>query len=185
MNVLALAVLGVAAGAAVAFTRKGETVKPKPIEETQASEPAAVTLDDLFEQYGARFAVDPALLKAVAMVESGLNPLAVRNNPPHDVSVGLMQILCIPDASGVCQNQFPALSDWRGTTFESLKNPELNICIGARILSDNIRRYGFPRGLAVYNSWSARHASVNGPFPNDAYVAKVLHNFNRLKGSDA
>ncbi len=147
------------------------------------------TLRDLYEQHGALNNVDPDLLQAIARVESNERAAAVRWKPPHDVSVGLMQILAIPP-EGTAQgtDYFPTnkfnISPWP-VSFEELKDPNLNISLGAQILAWNLRTFGFPRGVAVYNNYGARHASINGPFPNDAYVSKVLSMYHTLKGNGA
>lgn len=149
---------------------KGKFMTPADIPDT----PAAPNLDDLFVKYGDMYGVDAALLKAISRAESNGNPNAIRNNPPNDVSVGLMQILCIPDANGFCTNNFN-VEGWQGMTFDALKDPETNIAIGAQILAWNIEQFGMPRAIAVYNNWSARKSPQAGPFPNQAYVNRVLN----------
>lgn len=178
MNVWALVAVAAAGVAGLLYSRKGNAM---PTGTLGSSKPDSFSLDYLFEKYGQKYGVDPLLLKAVAMVESSLNPNAVRNNPPYDVSVGVMQVLCLPGPNGACSNRFN-VDGWQGMTHQALMDPETNIAIGAQILAWNLKTFGSPRGIAVYNSWTARHAGVNGPFPNDSYVRKVLYNFNRLKG---
>lgn len=136
-------------------------------------------IDALFLKYGTLYNVPPNLLKALAVVESALKPNAIRNNPPNDVSAGLMQVLCLPGANGVCTNKFN-VDGWQGMTLQRLLDPETNIKIGAQIIAYNLRTYGYKRGIAVYNSWSARNSPADGPFPNDAYVNKVLSLVNKL-----
>lgn len=144
----------------------------------QAPEAANVpaSLDELFVGFAAYLPPLPvrgdALLKALARKESNLNPDAVRNNPPNDVSVGLMQVLCIPDENGVCRNKFN-IDGWPAT-FDSLRDPETNLRFAVQILAYNLKVYGFPKGIAVYNSWSARDDAANGPFRNQQYVDDVL-----------
>jgi soluble lytic murein transglycosylase-like protein len=136
----------------------------------------AQTLDEIFRKWGNRYGVDPVLLKAIATVESSLNPDAEN---PSDPSVGLMQILCIPDATGKCSNTFN-VEGWDAATWKNLHDPDFNVQIGAQILAWNLKNFGYPRGIAVYNAWNARHAPMNGPFPNQAYVEKVIAAFTRL-----
>lgn len=156
-----------------------------PEENFTSTKPESLGLDYLFEKYGRINSVDPLLLKAVAQAESNLNPKALRNNPPKDVSVGLMQILYLPsvpgDLSSPPSNRFN-VNGWDQATFEKLQDPEFNIFIGAQILSYNLRVYGYPRGVAVYNSYSARNDPALGPFRNQVYVDRVLREFARLKG---
>jgi soluble lytic murein transglycosylase-like protein len=176
------AVLAAVAAALLLFSRKGEAANVETKTETVVQAP---TLRALFAKHGAAYGVDPLLLEAIAMVESSLRPDAVRWNPPHDVSVGVMQILAVPPEGTqrgedfMPTNRFD-ISPWP-VSFAALKNPDLNIALGAQILRWNLRTFGFPRGVAVYNSWSARHAQESGPFPNDAYVSKVLHNLENLR----
>lgn len=159
--------------------------KASEMEETANVEKARV--DDVFDRIGTLRGVDPDLLRAIAFVESNLDASAVRWKPPYDVSVGMMQILCTPPADAqlgdnyVCQNKLYLPDQWP-TTFDALKDVELNVDIGAQILASNIRSFGYPRGLAMYNDFAARHAAPNGPFPNDGYVNRVIFRFNQLKG---
>lgn len=168
--------LALLAGAFV-YTRKAEAAMPKQEE---------ISLDAIFAQVAEKFALDPLLLKAIAMVESSMKTNAVRWQPPGDVSVGLMQILCVPpDGQNqgedyTCRNAFN-ITPWP-VSFEQLKDPKLNIELGAQILSWNLKQFGFPRGIAVYNQWSARTSQPNGPFPNQNYVDKVLRNYSTLRG---
>jgi soluble lytic murein transglycosylase-like protein len=182
-----LAALALAAGAMIAYARKGEAAT--------VSMPQA-TPEDVYERAARRFLVgvsnaDADLLRAIAWQESRMRADAVRWKPPGDVSAGLMQILCTPPEGTeqgtdfVCQNRLPALGDAWPVRFSDLLDPEINVPIAAQILASNIRTWGFPRGLAVYNNWSARHAGVAGPFPNDDYVSSVLNRLSTLKGNTA
>jgi soluble lytic murein transglycosylase-like protein len=135
------------------------------------------SLDDIFRDVGSKVGLDWLLLKAIGVTESNLNPRAVN---PADPSYGVMQILCTTNnGSDVCVNKLPAVSEWNGATINRLYDPSYNILIGARILAWNIDRYGFEKGIAVYNNWSARNESK--PFTNQNYVDKVLANYERLK----
>lgn len=165
-------ILAIVGAAALLFMSRSADAR----EPATASSSPSPTLDELFAHYAQFLPPLPlngaALLKAIARKESALNPLAVRNNPPNDVSVGLMQVLCIPDADGVCTNRFNV--DGWPSTFDALKDPETNLQIAVQILSYNLKQYGFPKGIAVYNSYSARNDSANGPFRNQQYVDDVL-----------
>jgi soluble lytic murein transglycosylase-like protein len=191
--IAALAVIAAAIGAgafflmrkrasAVAAVLPPDAGKPAP-----ASAPKSRMLDEIFADYGAKFGVDPLLLKAIAMAESSLNPRALRNNPPRDVSAGLMQVLCIPDANGYCTNAPdipPADYDadaWASMSLEQMYDPEVSAYWGALILASYIRDFGFPRGVARYNMRRAKDAPLNGPFPNQVYVNKVLSNYRKLQ----
>lgn len=59
--------------------------------------PELPLLDALYARHGKEKGVDPTLLKALAITESSEDPRAVN---PADPSVGLMQILCVPNGAG-------------------------------------------------------------------------------------
>lgn len=145
-----------------------------------AGKPPAVRggLDAIYQYHAKRNGLDWRLLKAIAQVESSENPNDVN---PADPSFGLMQILCKPDGNGGCRNKF-YIDGWPPKNKEALFDPNYNVHLGAQILAWNIERYGFERGIAVYNSWGARNDDRNGPFRNQAYVTKVLRNYNALLG---
>lgn len=136
------------------------------------------TLDDIFKKHGAAYGVDWRLLKAIATVESALNPAAVN---PADPSYGLMQVLCTAGQGGKCTNRFN-VDGWSEATRERLKDPDFNVKIGAQVLAWNLKTYGMPKGIAVYNAWDQRHAGANGPFKNQRYVDKVLTAYRKLGG---
>ena len=137
--------------------------------------------DDLFKKHGTKYGVDPLLLKAIARMESSLNPEAVNNADRY--SVGLMQILYRPSVAGDLKsrpsNRFD-IDGWTEATFDKLKEPDFNIKLGAQILAWNLRTFGYPRGIAVYNAWDQRKAPKDGPFKNQAYVDKVVGYYKEL-----
>lgn len=144
-----------------------------------AASPAAAgdDYDALFMQHGERAGVDWRLLKAVALVESHLNP---RAENPDGLSAGIMQIHCSPARGATCRNRFD-LAAWPPATREQLYEPDYNIGLGADILAWNLRRYGLARGIAAYNQWSARKTPRGEPFPNQYYVDKVLNTYRVLQ----
>jgi len=141
--------------------------------------PAAPTLDDLYQRHGKQKGLDPMLLKAIAQVESSENPNAKN---PADPSVGLMQVLCVPDGSGGCKNKFN-IKGWPPDSEKALYDPDLSLHFGAQILKWNLDTYGMPKGIAVYNNWSARQDPQEGPFRNQGYVDKVLGKYYALRPS--
>jgi len=140
------------------------------------TEPA--DLDSLYEKHGRIHGLDWRLLKAIAQVESSENPLAKNQADP---SFGLMQLLCQDDGLGSCRNKLNVL-DWPPASKNQLFDPDYSLHIGAQVLSWNINRYGFNKGIAVYNSWEAHTAPQDGPFPNQGYVDKVLLKYRALGG---
>lgn len=137
-------------------------------------------LEPLYRKHANKQGLDWRLLKAIAIVESSENPNA-RN--PADPSTGLMQVLCVPDGSGGCKNRFN-VQGWEGIRENDLLDPDINLGIASQILAWNIQRYGFNKGIAVYNSWSARNDPMEGPFQNQGYVDKVLRHYNAIKGDN-
>jgi len=109
-------------------------------------------------------AVDPALLHAIAVVESGLNPRALnRANKNGTRDIGLMQIY------SAC---LPTLERW-GITEEGLYRPCISAYVGAWVLADNIRRHGRTwRAVGAYNAVT--------PSRQLAYVRRVQKQLGRL-----
>lgn len=140
-------------------------------------------LDSVYITVGGNQGVEPALVKAIAIIESSENPDAIN---PSDPSYGLMQVLCASDGpNSLCKNRLPAIPMFATMTPEKLLNPIENVTIGAQILAWNINKFGFLKGIAAYNSASAQKSNVpeNGPFPNQGYVDKVLREYTALKNS--
>lgn len=133
--------------------------------------------DPLFRKHGEAVGVDWLLLKAIATVESHLNP---RAENPDGRSAGIMQIHCAPAHGTTCRNRFD-LPIWPPASRAQLYDPDYNIALGAGVISWNIRRYGLARGIAAYNQWSARLTPRGEPFPNQYYVDKVLGAYRSLK----
>jgi len=139
-------------------------------------------LDFLFQKYGRAAGPTPALLKAVAYVESRFNPLAVNEEHNADKklgrdvdSLGLMQVL-YPDT---------ATSIEPGVTREAMFDPETNVRIGAAVLGAFVRRFpakdadGFSwAGVASYNAGSPKYKTP-GILVNQEYVNQVKAAWNR------
>lgn len=92
--------------------------------------------DDLFVKYGKQSGVDPALLRAVMMVESRGNPNARSGAGAR----GLMQIM-------------PETAKNLGITdVDKLYDPEVSIRLGAMVLAQNLKRFGnTDDALRAYN----------------------------------
>ncbi|HEY8532317.1 MAG TPA: transglycosylase SLT domain-containing protein [Micromonospora sp.] len=129
---------------------------------TQAAGSAAalaqIPYGDLFVQAGTRYGVSPALLAAVAKVESGYNPRAV--SPAG--AQGLMQLM-------------PATARELGVT--NPFDPAMAIDGAARLLANLLREFGsLPLALAAYNAGSGAVRQYGGipPYPEtQSYVRKV------------
>jgi hypothetical protein len=130
-------------------------------------------LNRLYKKYADQYeTLDWGLLKAIARVESDEIPTRVNHADP---SYGLMQIYC-PNKV----RQFPGLSDtkWSSVKCSELLIPDTNIAVAATLLDWNIRNFGFVRGVAAYNCWSARNHS---PIPNCEYVLEIFREYYKLK----
>lgn len=133
--------------------------------------------DWIYKKYATKYA-DWKLLKAIAITESSENPRAINKSDP---SYGLGQVLCKTDTIGsnqYCKNLLPAVPEFKSMTPQKLMDAETNVRVYSKIIDDNIRRYGFERGIATYNRWGSR--LENKPFTNQRYVDTVLTNYKRL-----
>lgn len=104
--------------------------------------------DHCFEEAGARYGVSPELLRAIAHVESGMNPLA--HNPGNkngSEDIGLMQIN---------SRWLPELGKY-GIRRSDLWEPCTSIHVGAWVLAGNIRRLGNTwQAIGAYNAKSKK-----------------------------
>jgi len=130
-------------------------VRPAALSATRL--PESVPFAELFQAAGARHGVSPALLAAVAKVESGYNPAAVSRAGAQ----GLMQIM-------------PATA--RGLGVNAL-DPAQAVDGAARILSSHMKRFGnLDLALAAYNAGGGAVSRYGGvpPFAETrAYIPKV------------
>jgi len=100
-----------------------------------------------WQESGDRHGVDPLLLYSIAKVESSLNPRAVNQNTNGTQDVGLMQINSI---------HLTWLAKRGITRQQLLDEPCLSSDVGAEILADFIKRYGYTwRAVGAYNAGGA------------------------------
>lgn len=145
--------------------------RPRPGEAPAGAARASSRYDALFEKYGRQYGVDPRLLKAIAIKESGLNPDAVspaNKNGTRD--------------HGLMQHNSRYLAD-RGLT-DDWSNPERSVEEAAKLLRRNIDASGgdVRGGVRRYNgSGPAAEAYADDvmrrwgatPMPDDA--ARAAH----------
>jgi soluble lytic murein transglycosylase-like protein len=86
-----------------------------------------------FEGAAKTFGIESALLKRIAMIESSMNPRALNLNKNGTYDLGLMQINTI---------HLKRLGKI-GVTRDALMDPEVNIYVGALLLSSHIRKRGY------------------------------------------
>ncbi|HNQ49499.1 MAG TPA: lytic transglycosylase domain-containing protein [Hydrogenophilus thermoluteolus] len=130
--------------------------------------------DAIISRAAARHQVPPAIIKAVAAVESSFNRKAIREEPQiADRSRGLMQML-ERTARGL---------GFRGR-LDDLYDPTVSLDLGAQLLAELFERYGnWTDALAAYNGGRPRKLSSGELVPILAqYVAKVRKRLGQLEG---
>lgn len=125
----------------------------------------ATPWDNFIDQLGKRDGIDPDLIKAVAMVESGFNPKAVSPKGAQ----GLMQLM-------------PATAEQYGVA--DPLDPHESLAAGSRHLRDLLERYNgnVPLALAAYNAGTGavqRYGGVPRYQETMDYVRKVQRKLGR------
>ena len=110
--------------------------------------------NEMIDDIAVRSGVDPNIVKAIIMEESGGNPNAVGDNGE---SIGLMQIQ--PKHHKKRMEELGIVS---------LFDPQENVILGCSILSDLYDKYGnYEDALSVYNSGNAEDGK--------AYAERILN----------
>lgn len=121
-----------------------------------------------WEAAAARHHVDPWLLYATAYVESRYSPGAISRNTNGTTDIGLMQ---------VNSTWLPTLHEY-GITRDTLLNACASTYIGAWIMAQNFRRYGYSwKAIAAYNVGSldtARRARIGYEYARKVYAAYAM-----------
>lgn len=133
---------------------------------TTASE--AIPYKSIFLEAARHYGVEPSLLMAIAEQESNFDANAVNVRSETDMDIGIMQIWT---------NWLPTLSSFN-INKEDLYKPEVNIYIGAWILSSNFASHGInENSLGAYNAgFRKRNQHIR-----DQYVAKIKPKLNRYR----
>lgn len=125
--------------------------------------------DSCWQSAAERYGIHETILRAIALTESAMEPLAINRNTDGSVDVGLMQIN---------SRWFPPLAEM-GIQPGDLWQPCTNIHVGAWILAGEIRRFGY--------TWQAIGAYHAGPALTVArerrridYAQRVYHNLANL-----
>ncbi len=118
-------------------------------------------------QTASKYQIDPALIKAIIMAESGYNPKAVSKKGAK----GLMQLM-------------PETAEALGV--EDIFNPRQNITGGVQYFKDLVNRFNgdVKLALAAYNAGSRYVRNYNGVPPFKAtryYIKKVLKYYQKYK----
>ena len=161
---------GLLMGALLLLVKKAETAT-KTISATVAS---SETIDSMISYAAAKYGVETALVRAVAMTESSLNPNAVN---PMDPSYGLMQVMPI------LAEDFGIVKDWHNPTpaeIAMIKDPQTNLRIGAWHLKRLLAKYPLPVAIQMYN---VGEAGYNKGRRNEDYLNKVLGYYNDFRSN--
>ncbi|HDO7154530.1 lytic transglycosylase domain-containing protein [Yokenella regensburgei] len=129
-----------------------------------------------FNEAGARYRVDPSLLRAIAQVESGMKPGAIGKNMSGKKllsrDLGLMQIndRHVPQlrAMGILNSEQ-----------DLLNNPCLNVQIGAWILAKHLQQCGV--NWECLGSYNAGFAKDNSP-RRMIYARKIYSMYLKSRG---
>ena len=125
----------------------------------------AQDLEACFLHAGAYYGVSPLILKAIAEVESGMNPKAINHNRNGTKDLGIMQINTI---------WLKELKKYGIGEKELLEDPCLNIHIGAWILNRCIAKYGYNwKAVGCYHSCT--------PKLNENYSRRIYAVLNKWK----
>ncbi len=109
-----------------------------------------------FEEAGRRYGIPPSLLKAISAVESNSNPAARHRNRDGSEDLGHMQI----------NSRWLRKLGSYGIGRDQLFDPCTSTYIGAWILAQNVRRFGYGwEAVGAYNAVS--------PDKRRAYARKV------------
>ena len=130
----------------------------------------AQDLEACFLHAGTYYGVSPLILKAIAEVESGMNPKAINHNRNGTKDLGIMQINTI---------WLKELRKYGIGEKELMEDPCLNIHIGAWILNKCIAKYGYNwKAVGCYHSCTPelnKHYSKKiNPFQNKKGVSTPL-----------
>jgi hypothetical protein len=139
--------------------------------EQDLSSPAAThnaqPMNEVIKAVSSRHHLDPDLINSVIHAESGFNPRAVSPKGAQ----GLMQLMPQTASRLGVVNSF---------------DPGDNLEGGTRYLRELLERYNFDliKALAAYNAGPQRVKQYHGVPPyyeTQAYVARIIHDFNRKK----
>lgn len=109
-----------------------------------------------YQEAGASYGISPTLLHAISQIESNFNPVAINYNTNGSYDFGLMQI----------NSSWEPTLRKLGVPWNSLANPCTNVMVGAWVLSQCIRDYGYTwPAIGCYNSRT--------PFKRDRYSARI------------
>ncbi len=117
-----------------------------------------------YKKAGKMYAIDPVILKAIAVVESGQDPNAIRVNKNKTLDYGLMQINSVHLES----------LEKKGVTSADLMNGCTNVKVAAKLVRHKINRWG-------YNWYAIGAYHSETPKFNIIYQQKVIDVYTKLR----
>jgi len=103
----------------------------------------ALSIDYCFNLASKQYQIPNKLLKAIAKVETRLDPLAIHKNSNQSYDMGIMQI----------NSTWLPMLNKVGISEAELLDGCKNIQVGAWVLAQNIKRYGLTRqAIGAYHS---------------------------------
>lgn len=137
---------GFLVAAALLLAKKANTYAPKMGGEmTPIPTVVKATLDDQIKYAAAKAGVDWKLVKAIAITESSLNPLASNPNDPSWGLMGIMPILA---------EDYGIVKDWHNPTtaeIAMIRDPQTNLNIGAWHIGRLLKKYPLDTAIQMYN----------------------------------
>lgn len=130
-------------------------------------------LTEIIEENAKRYAIDPALIRAIIKVESNFNPNAAN---PSDPSYGLCQIMPI------LAEDYGIVRDYHNPTdaeIAMIYKPDMNVRIGAWHLSRLLEKHTFDEAIQMYNVGESGYLQGRR---NADYLSKVKRFYNVYKG---
>ncbi len=149
------------------FEPDDTAAQPSSAPKASLAQPASATVSELAHQASDRHLVDADLIASVIQAESQANPRAISPKGAQ----GLMQLM--PDTAA-------------RLGVNDAFDPAANVDGGTRYLRELLERYDYDliRALAAYNAGPQRVEQYGGVPPyreTRAYVARIVHDFNRKK----
>ena len=143
---------------------------PPPAETAGTGTKSLPGADDAISEASAQQQIDPALIRAIIHAESSFRPKAVSKKGAQ----GLMQLM-------------PQTAKSLGVT--DTFDPQQNVSAGVRYFNDLLARYHYNlvKALAAYNAGGGAVDRYRGVPPyreTHAYVARIVHEFNREKRAE-
>ena len=103
----------------------------------------SLSIDHCFNLASKQYQIPSQLLRAIAKVETRLDPLAIHKNSNQSYDMGIMQI----------NSTWLSMLNKVGISEAELLDGCKNIQVGAWILAQNIKRYGLTRqAIGAYHS---------------------------------